>query len=408
MQRTLKPAAPPSRLSPGALTTLSRCAVPAFALLVYGTMPQPLHPVFLAPDHFLRPGRWLLVGLAVVLALPIGWAGRRPLPVLGLLLVEAFVARTFGMRSWPLFLAADVLVFHIAVGCTRRVAAGALVGVLTGWALMATAFVPVGKAFTVLTGPSSTLAVAAAAGWILGSWIRLRQDHADALRAQAAISAVQAERLRIARELHDLVAHHIGAIAIRAGAAKRVIATQPDGAREALGVIETTSRETLTGLRHLLGALREPDPGGGSAADGHEQTRLRPDSRSLAPAPGLADLERLVASTADAGVRVDVRWSGKRRPLATEVELSAYRIVQESVTNVLRHADARLCRVSVDYGTHELAIEIVDDGGGRATRQPGSGYGIAGMRERVGLLHGRFSSGPRPEGGFRVAARLPI
>ncbi|MGW9212895.1 sensor histidine kinase [Embleya sp. NPDC055664] len=405
MPRLSKPSAPPTRLSPGALTTLGWCAVPAFALLLYGTLPQPIHPVFLARDRFLSPSPGVVVAVAVVTALPIGWAVRRPLPVLGLLVAEAVAARVFGTRCWPLFLAADVVVFHLAVTCTRRASVVGLVGVLTGWAVVATAFVPAGRIFAVLTGPSSGLAVIAVAAWILGSWIRLRQDHAEELRAQVAVQAVQAERLRIARELHDLVAHNIGAIAIQAGAARRVIETQPTGARDALGVIEATSRETLTGLRHLLGALREADDG--AADDGAV------GSAPGAPAAGLADLDRLVAGMAEAGVRVEIRRLGQPRPLAAEIELSAFRIIQESVTNVVRHAGADRCRVSVDYGVAELALEIVDDGGGgraggRAAGLAGSGYGIAGMRERVALLHGWFSSGPRPEGGFRVAAGLPI
>lgn len=400
MPRLSKTSAPPTRLSPGALTTLGWCAVPAFALLLYGTLPQPMHPVFLARDRFLSPSPGVVVAVAVVTALPIGWAVRRPLPVLGLLLAEAVAARVFGTRCWPLFLAADVLVFHLAVSCTRRASVVGLVGVLTGWAVVASAFVPAGRIFAVLTGPSSGLAVIAVAAWILGSWIRLRQDHAEELRAQVAVQAVQAERLRIARELHDLVAHNIGAIAIQAGAARRVIETQPTGARDALGVIEATSRETLTGLRHLLGALREADDGVVGSAPG-------------ASAAGLGDLDRLVAGMADAGVRVEIRRLGQPRPLAAEIELSAFRIIQESLTNVVRHAGADRCRVSVDYGVAELALEIVDDGGGggaggRGAGLAGSGYGIAGMRERVALLHGWFSSGPRPEGGFRVAAGLPI
>lgn len=383
--------------------------MPAFALLVYGTMPLPLHPVFLPPDRFVRPDLWALGGLAVLIALPIGWAGRRPLPVLGLLLVEAFTARTFGVRTWPLFLAADVLVLQVAITCARRTAVAALVGVLACWTLVVAAYLPAAAAFAALTGPSSMLGVTTVGAWVLGSWIRLRQDHAEELRAQAAIRAVQAERLRIARELHDMVAHSIGAIAIQAGAAKRVIETQPAGAREALGVIETTGRETLTGLRHLLGALREPDSG---RPVGPVPAAAVPPA---SPASSLADLERLVTGTADAGVRVDVRWRGLRRPLAAEIELSAFRIIQESVTNVVRHANAAHCRVLVEYGADELCLEIVDDGGGggsgvggRSVGQPGAGYGIAGMRERVGLLRGQFSSGPRPEGGFRVAARLPV
>ncbi|HEY3479030.1 MAG TPA: ATP-binding protein, partial [Streptomyces sp.] len=115
---------------------------------------------------------------------------------------------------------------------------------------------------------------------------------------------------------------------------------------------------------------------------------------------------RLVARTRDAGVVVDVRWRGERGPLPPDIDLSAFRVIQEAVTNVVRHAGTPHCRVSVDRGEEELFIEITDDGHGRAVPSPG--YGISGMRERVGLLHGEFSAGPRPEGGFRVAARLPV
>ncbi|MGW7522786.1 sensor histidine kinase [Streptomyces sp. NPDC054783] len=380
------------RLSPDPLTALGWCAVPAFALVLYTAMPQPAHPVFLPFGHFVRIGRWALVGMALLMAWPAGWASRRPLPVLAVLLTEAVVARMCGDTTWPLFLAADVLVFYITITRSRRAAAGAVAGVLAVWVLAATAFVPGAGAFEILTGPWSVLVVATAGAWILGSWIRLRQDHAEALRAQAATQAVQAERLRIAREMHDMVAHSIGAIAIQAGAAKRAVDSQPDGVREALGIIEQTSRETLTGLRRMLGVLREAES----------------EPAPSAPAPGLEDIDGLAATAADAGVRLEVQWHGRRRPLTPEVELAAYRVIQESVTNVVRHADAAHCLVRVEYEEEELSVEITDDGHARATTNPRSGYGITGMRERIALLHGHFSSGPQTEGGFRVEARLPI
>jgi len=212
---------------------------------------------------------------------------------------------------------------------------------------------------------------------------------------QAAESAVTAERLRIARELHDMVAHSIGIVAIQAGAAKRCIQTQPVLAAQALDVIETTSRETLTGLRHMLVALRKAEN----------------DRDNSAPMPGLDDVQSLADNAAKAGVAVRIRWDGERRALPAEVDLSAYRIVQESVTNVVRHAGTRQCRVGIEFGADEVVIEVVDDGRGTlldAGRAGGGfGFGLAGMRERVSLLHGSFEAGPRPEGGFRVAARIP-
>ena len=190
-----------------------------------------------------------------------------------------------------------------------------------------------------------------------------------------------------------MVAHSIGVIAIQAGTGSRVIDTQPAEARDALAAIETTSRETLAGLRRMLGALR----GAGSGPD--------PAPAPLDPAPGLADLGRLAAATMRAGVRVEVQWRGQRRPLPADVDQSAFRIIQEAVTNVVRHAGTGHCRVIIDQQDDEVAIEVVDDG--RGGTADGTGYGITGMRERVGLLHGQFTAGPRPEGGFRVAARLP-
>ncbi len=227
--------------------------------------------------------------------------------------------------------------------------------------------------------------------WGVGHSVRERRQHAAALGAQAAAQAVTAERLRIARELHDMVAHSIGIIAIQAGVGSRVIDTQPHEARNALTAIETTSRDTLSGLRRMLGALRQAEP----------------DHSAQGPPPGLADLGRLVETAAAAGVRVDLHRTGEPRPLPADLDLSAYRIVQEAVTNVVRHAGTGACRVTVEQHATELRIEVVDEGAGGA-RPPGFGYGLVGMRERAALLHGTFTAGPRAGGGFRVAARLPV
>ncbi|MEV5575368.1 histidine kinase [Spirillospora sp. NPDC052269] len=234
--------------------------------------------------------------------------------------------------------------------------------------------------------------------------LRERREHAVELRSRETEQAVAAERLRIARELHDMVAHSIGIVAIQAGVGSRVIDTQPEEARNALTAIETTSRETLAGLRRMLVTLRESGEGAG---DG-------PAPAPLDPAPGLTDLDRLVAATRDAGVDVEVRWNGERRPLPPEIDLSAFRIVQESVTNVVRHARVAACRVTIGFTEDELTVRIEDAGTGTGgTGRPGGpsgeggGFGIVGMRERATLLRGDLVAGPRPEGGFQVAARIP-
>ncbi|MYT71663.1 hypothetical protein GTY60_18550 [Streptomyces sp. SID8367] len=219
-----------------------------------------------------------------------------------------------------------------------------------------------------------------------------RRTHAEALRTRAVTEAVTAERLRIARELHDMVSHSIGVIAIQSGVAARVVESRPREAREALSAIEDTSRETLAGLRRTLVALREADPDG---------------SDSLAPTAGLGDLDALAAATGrDAGVRVDLVRTGSEGPLPSDIELAAYRIVQESLTNVVKHAHVDACRVAVRRSDDALVLEITDAGTGGSATVPG--MGITGMRERVSLLHGEFSAGPEPEGGFRVTARIPL
>ncbi|WP_328777701.1 sensor histidine kinase (plasmid) [Streptomyces goshikiensis] len=291
------------------------------------------------------------------------------------------------------FLAADLVLGFVVATRTRRASIVA-VAASTAVQLPVIGLFAHGDSMTV-NAVIAPLAMAAAC--MAGLLSRERREHAVALRSQEVDKAVTAERLRIARELHDMVAHSIGIIAIQAGVGSRVIQTQPEQARETLRAIETTSRETLSGLRRTLVSLRQADRG----ATASEQS-------PLAPSPGLADVEQLAAATADAGVRVDVRRSGGERPLPADIDLSAYRIVQEALTNVVRHAGTGHCRVDIDYGDEELSVEVVDDGRGVTGNGSAHGFGIVGMRERAGLLHGRLSAGPRPEGGFRVAARLPL
>jgi signal transduction histidine kinase len=238
------------------------------------------------------------------------------------------------------------------------------------------------------------VALVTAIAWLIGHSIRQVQARAELLRAQAAAQIVMAERLRIARELHDIVAHSIGIIAIQAGAGRRVFDARPAEARDALAAIEATSRETLSGLRRMVTGLRLAEPGPG------------PGQAPMGPAPGLAGIERLATMTLEAGVKVDVDWRGRQEPVPADIDLSAFRIIQEAVTNVVRHAGTDQCWVSIDQQDGYLSIEVTDIGRGGSVA--GTGYGIAGMRERAALLGGDFSAGPRPGGGFRVAARLPL
>ncbi|MFD9223330.1 sensor histidine kinase [Streptomyces sp. NPDC060064] len=315
---------------------------------------------------------------------------RAPLAAVAIALAGTVISLGMPVRETPvaLFLLADAAVGYTAATRSRRasvLAAALPAGTLVGYTLWRLA----SGYFFNLAVPAA-LASTVVIAWLIGNTIHQNRAHVDTVRAQATQQAVTAERLRIARELHDMVAHNIGIIAIQAGVGSRVMDTQPAETRNALNAIEATSRETLFGLRRMLGALRQSDQ----------------ESAPLDPTPGLAALDQLVGKTAAAGVRVDVRWRGDRRDLPSDVDLAAFRIVQEAVTNVVRHSGTRDCSVTVDYRHNELAVDIVDLGCGGTVAD--SGYGIAGMRERVSLLQGEFSAGPRPEGGFRVAARLPV
>ncbi len=245
--------------------------------------------------------------------------------------------------------------------------------------------------------------------WLIGHSIRQAQARAELVRVQASAQAAMAERLRIARDMHDIVAHSIGVIAIQAGAGRRVFDASPGEARDALAAIEATSRETLSGLRRMVTGLRHADPESGPGQAAPDQAA--PDQAAPGQAPGLAGLERLAATTRDAGVRVDVEWHGSREPLPADIDLAAFRIIQEAVTNVVRHAGTDRCQVAISRPDGELSIEVTDSGRGAPASKlspSGTGYGITGMRERAALLGGDLSAGPRPGGGFRVAARLPL
>lgn len=340
---------------------------------------------------------------AVVMALPAVLLGRRPLAALFLMAGGAVAVVGVVGPGDVMFgptLAVVLAVGAVAVACPRPVGIGAAVAV---WGTLAGAEIiwrvahdggPTPHRIATAAGATHLAfsALLVAISLAVGLLVRQRREHAAMTRAQAAAQAVTDERLRIARELHDSVAHAIGIIALQAGAANRVFDTQPARARQAIGVVETTSRATLAELRRMLGGLRAGDPG---------------DAPATGPATGLADLPTLASATTDAGVRVEVRWLGTPAVLPPEIDRSAFRIIQEAVTNVVRHAGVDSCRVTVEHADGALAVEVLDDGQGRPGT-PGTGHGLVGMRERVALLHGDFSAGPRTEGGFRVAARLPV
>ena len=224
-----------------------------------------------------------------------------------------------------------------------------------------------------------------------------RAEWATAQRDQEARRATLAERLRIARELHDIVAHHVSVIVIQSQGAQRVAEREPDRARQAMADVEETARTALEEMRRMLGLLRSPDDA--------------EDDGSLDVTHGIADIAALADRLAEAGVAVTVRTTGEPFGVPEDVGLTVYRIAQEALTNVLKHAGPAQAEVHLHYDEH-LAITITDDGRGAAAvltgaEPPGAGRGTTGMRERVAMLGGTFSAGPQPGGGFRVHAVIP-
>jgi signal transduction histidine kinase len=237
--------------------------------------------------------------------------------------------------------------------------------------------------------------------WVLGDNLQTRRAYVRSLEERAVLSeaamleearqAVTAERTRIARELHDVIAHSVSVMVVQAGAARRVLDKDPARASEAMSSIESTGRQSLNELRRLLGMLRE--------ADGGDTGRV--------PQPSIEHLDALVAQTREAGLPVALEIEGEPRPLAPGVDLSAYRIVQEALTNTIKHAGPANAEVRLCYGADALELIVSDDGRG-ADGDAGGGHGLVGMRERVSLFGGDLHVGNRPGGGYTVRATLPL
>ncbi|MGW1343273.1 sensor histidine kinase [Kribbella sp. NPDC002412] len=241
--------------------------------------------------------------------------------------------------------------------------------------------------------------------------VRARRAHARALeergwllereRESAAQNAVDAERARIAQDLHDIVSHNVSVMVIQAGAARHVLA-DPAEAEAALLAVEAAGRDTMTELRHLLGLLAPSADGTDSAS-----------SEELSPQPSLSRLSPLIDRIAFAGLPVEVRISGEPRPLPAGVDVTAYRIIQEALTNALKHGDGVKAEVTVRYADHALRVEVLNTGpsvlsGGRAPRPDGEGRGLLGLRQRVAVYGGDLDARRRLGGGFRVRAKIPL
>jgi len=342
------------------------------------------------------------LGVALIVVAAASLAFRRRWPVAVFLTTAGAIVAVY-LLDYPdsgLPFIVLIALYTVAALCDRRITIAATVALL-----LTIAFV-IADASEMDGGTlAGTLAIfTLAAAWGDGRKVRdayseqleLRAAEKERERIEAARRAVGEERLRIARELHDMVAHAMSVVAVQSGVGAHVIDSRPDEAKRILETISHTSRDSLNEMRRLLGVLRA-DPASADAA------------AELAPAPGLGGLDELVTRVAEAGVPVDTNVHGERTAIPVGVDLAAYRIVQEALTNVLKHAGRAQASVLVRYERGAVHLEVIDDGrgaGSSAVAGNGSGHGLVGMRERAALYGGELEAGPRPGGGYRVATTL--
>jgi signal transduction histidine kinase len=330
----------------------------------------------------------------ILMTLPLAVRRRWPVPVFGLVVLGVVLA-------WPAAPYAGLVSIMLAaysVGAYERYSLPSLVLLAGAAGAIAVAFRAELPAIPDHTVPFLVIIPL----WLAGYALRTRQLRADALadraarleneQALATRAALAEERSRIARELHDVVAHNVSVIVVQAGAALEVLPSSPDRARQALLAIEATGRGAMTELRSLLGVLSET-----------------PGEAAMAPQPGVAQLDSLIRQVRDAGLPVELQVRGQRRPLAAGIDLAVYRIVQEALTNALKYSGLARTEVILDYGESDLKLEILDEGaGGPIAGQEERGHGLIGIRERVGMYGGTLEVGRRLPQGFAVRVRLPI
>ena len=345
-------------------------------------------------------GRGMAAVLVALVTVPLAWRRRTPLAVLfvltgAVLAASLLIHHTNGMPP-EAFLALIVAFYSVGAHSDERralVGGGADLAALLAYDLVHGGL---GQAQGSRPGAALIFAIAG----LLGRELRRRRHELADLRDRArrlerereekARIAVTEERGRIARELHDVVAHSVSVMVVQAQAGTRLLG-EPELARGAFRSIEASGREALVELRRLLGILRTGD-----------------EQLAIGPQPGLGSLSALVEQVREAGLRVDLRVEGEEMPLPPGIDLSAYRIVQEALTNTLKHAGPAEAEIVVRYGAAALELEVLDNGAGAAAGVNGSGQGLIGMRERVALYGGMLETGESAGGGYAVRARLPL
>jgi signal transduction histidine kinase len=336
------------------------------------------------------------LGLGLLLVVPLFWQRRRPLTVFAIVSLVSFGQWLIGVQ--PLFfnLAVLIAMYGVVSRCPPR------------WAVTAGLVAELGLFLSfgqITTNPNfisfTSASVFVVAIWITGIYASTRRRYLETLeeraeraeheRDQQARLAAAAERTRIARELHDVVAHNVSVIIVQADGAGYAIDTDPEQARKAMQAISATGRRALAEMRRMVGVLR---------TDGV--------SEEYAPQPSLSQLDDLVAQVRSSGLPVDLRVTGVPQELPEGEQLTVYRIIQEALTNTLKHGGpGSRATVEMEYGVRELLLRVTDDGRGAAAPGREGGHGLVGMRERVTMFGGTVEAGPLPGGGFRVTARLP-
>jgi signal transduction histidine kinase len=339
---------------------------------------------------------WAVIGLTECAALPLAWRSLWPVPVLGVTLAAAVAGDLLfdGLQfAGPL-----IALYTVARHHERRVSLTAAAVTAVGLAVPAASRGAEDPLFAI------GIYLVLVAAWAIGDNVRRRHAYLTRVQArEAAIEeeqqerarvAVAEERARIARELHDVISHNVSVMVLQAAAGADVFATHPERSREALGAIEAAGREALAELRRLLSVVDAPGD----------------EDASLAPPPGLTRLPELVERVRATGLDVSVTVTGDDRALPAGIDFSAYRIVQESLTNTLKHGHAAAARVDLRFGEGMFEVEIVDDGtaAAQANARAGRGHGLIGMRERAAVFGGELQAGPHQGGGFTVRASIPL
>ncbi|MGY0059823.1 sensor histidine kinase [Streptomyces sp. LZ34] len=368
-------------------------------------LPVPPLPPGEPPSPDEQGGWFVPAAVAILASAPLALRRRYPLAVLWTVTVAvvltpaeapritsyACVIAAYGAAAYSPYRVATLASLPVAVFALSRLADGTL-------PVVQNEYIPLLILVPIVVAANGLRTFQLRAGESQARMSALERERAEELRR-----AAEQERARIARELHDVVTHNVSVMVIQAGAARKVMAATPDRARQALLAVEASGRAAMAELRHAMGLLTMHD---GDGAEGASDKAATPD---LAPQPGLGQLDALVARVREAGLPVGLTVSGTPRPVPSGVGLAAYRVVQEALTNTVKHAAGSTAEVTVAYGEDRLRVEVTDTGGTPgASAATGGGRGLIGLRERLAVYGGTLHTGQRPGGGYLVEAAIPL